>query len=217
ALALADGGDQVDDPRGRRRVAVFEAEPLVRVDGGEIVEVRPVSRVVGGQPVDGGDTGEAAAAGVPVPLPVPGAVTAGPAVRAGAVAFVTGGAVVATLARRHGAFDQVALAQSVLTDLGGRERDVAGRPAVAGRPQVTAPVVDIDDAHYRGLLGGRPPGVPRNAALFLCSCFFCDCCHRGFLFDGESNSGSLKRAAGGAVSGGSVNCRNAHEAAAQLR
>jgi len=46
ALALADGGDQVDDPRGRRRVAVFEAEPLVRVDGGEIVEVPPVSGLV---------------------------------------------------------------------------------------------------------------------------------------------------------------------------
>jgi hypothetical protein len=55
ALALADGGDQVDDPRGGRRVAGFEAEPLVGIDGGEIVEVTPAAGLGGGQPVDGVD------------------------------------------------------------------------------------------------------------------------------------------------------------------
>ena len=39
ALPLADGRQQVHDARGERLVAGFQEDLLVRVDGGEVVEV----------------------------------------------------------------------------------------------------------------------------------------------------------------------------------
>ena len=58
ALALADGRDQVDDAGGRRRVAVFKAQPLSGVDGSEVVEPRPPQGLVRGEGVDGLDAGQ---------------------------------------------------------------------------------------------------------------------------------------------------------------
>jgi hypothetical protein len=58
ALALADGGDQVDDARRGGGVAVFEAEPLVRVDGREVIEAATRLRLIRRPSVDGGDAGE---------------------------------------------------------------------------------------------------------------------------------------------------------------
>ena len=55
ALALADRRDQVDDPRGRRRVAVLETEPLIGVDGGQAVEVGAVPGFGRWETIDGLD------------------------------------------------------------------------------------------------------------------------------------------------------------------
>jgi hypothetical protein len=50
ALALADRGEQVDDPGRRRRVPVFQPKPLVGIQRGQVVEVR--AGQAGRPPVD---------------------------------------------------------------------------------------------------------------------------------------------------------------------
>ena len=138
--------------------------------------------LVEGQPVDRGDLGQA---GLPGPLPAPGTAATGAAV---SVAVWP----VLTLAGVDGddAVDLVALAQSVRADLAGRERKVGRGPPVPGRPQVAAPVGEIDDAGDQRDRSCRPGAVARgrylrvaygsrfrgNALLFFC-CFFCDYCH----------------------------------------
>jgi hypothetical protein len=153
ALSLADRGDKVDDPRRGGGVAVFEAKPLVGVDGGELVEVTTGAGLVRRQAVDRGDVGQA---GFPRPLSAPGTAATGAATGAAiAVALTASGGLATVVARAAGvgvgvagenAVDLVALAQSVGTDLAGRERKVGRGPPVPGRPQVAAPVGEIDDA-----------------------------------------------------------------------
>ena len=118
-LALADRGEQVDDPGRRRRVAVFQAQPLVGIERGQVVEVRtgqagrpPVDRVHGEQRTE---------------------LAARRAVGLGA----------------GGALDQVALPEPVLADLRGGNVDVVRAAAVAGGTDEGVAVGQVDEAGHR--------------------------------------------------------------------
>jgi hypothetical protein len=53
AGTLADRRDQIDDARRRRGTAVLQAQTLLRVQGGQVGEVRPAPGLVGRHAVDG--------------------------------------------------------------------------------------------------------------------------------------------------------------------
>ena len=67
ALALADGRDQVDDPPGHVGRRRLEAEPLLRVQGGQLVELGASLRLLGVGAVDRLDADERV---VLLPLPL---------------------------------------------------------------------------------------------------------------------------------------------------
>ncbi len=60
ALALADGEQDEDDASGHAARRVLQAEPVARVQRGEVVEVRAAAQLFGGAAVDPLDLGEGA-------------------------------------------------------------------------------------------------------------------------------------------------------------
>src|SRR5690606_307648 len=121
ALPLADGRDEVDDPRGEDMRRGFEAQPLLRVQRDQLGELGPVARPLGRHAVHAVQPDQRVEL-----LPT--------------LAF-------ARLAHRSG--DGVTLAQAVLADLGQRNVDVVGTGQVAGGPHERVVVEDVQDARDR--------------------------------------------------------------------
>jgi hypothetical protein len=144
ALALADRGDQVDDPCGTGRVAVFETEPLVGVNGGQVVKARAAPGFGCREAVDGLDgeqgdvlAGSALSLGSLASLGF--LASLGRLASLGCLAFLGSlGRLVLTGAR--GALDVVAGPQRVLADLGLGDGDIFGVAAIAAGPQESAAV-----------------------------------------------------------------------------
>src|SRR5690606_1009706 len=118
ALALADRRHQVDDPRGQHAGVRLKAEAVLRVERGELVELRAAAAVFGGHAVDGVQADQR-------------------------VELL---AALALLGLAHGAGDVVALAQAVLADLGEGDVHVVRTGQVAGGPDEGVVVEDVQDA-----------------------------------------------------------------------
>src|SRR5690606_15732027 len=121
ALALADRGDEVDDPRGEDVRLGLQAQALLRVERGELVEVGPVASLLRVHPVDGVEADQGVELLAPLAL--------------------------ARLAHRAG--DDVALAQAVAADLGERDVHVVAARKVAAGPDEGVVVEDVEDAGDR--------------------------------------------------------------------
>ena len=118
SLALADRRDEVDDP-GRQHARVgLQAEPVLRVQRGQLLELRAAAAGFGRHAVD--------------------RVEADQRVELLAALAVLG------LADRTG--DVVTLAQTVLADLGERDVHVVRAGQVAGGPDERVVVEDVQDA-----------------------------------------------------------------------
>src|SRR5690348_2390191 len=134
ALALADRGDQVDDPGGHDAGIGLQAEPVLRVQRHQLGELRPGP---GGLRVEAIYLVQADQ-GVELLPPLP----------------LTGLA--------HGALDDVALAQAVTAHLGQRHVDVVGPGQVAGGADERVVVEHVEDARDRDehvVLGDHRLGV----------------------------------------------------------
>src|SRR5690606_10289535 len=118
ALALADRRHEVDDPRGQHARVGLQAQAVLRVERGELVELRAAAAVFGRHAVDGVEADQR------VELLAP-------------LAFLG-------LADRAG--DVVALAQAVLADLGEGDVHVVGARQVAGGADEGVVVEDVQDA-----------------------------------------------------------------------
>src|SRR5262245_32045416 len=138
ALALPDGADQVDDPRGHDRRVGLQAQPLLRVERHQLGEVGPVLRLLGVKAVDLVKPDQSVELLPPLTL--------------------------TWLADR--ALDDVALAQAVPAYLGQRDVDVIGAWQVAGRPHEAVVVENVENPGDRDehvILGDHRLGV--TAAL----------------------------------------------------
>ena len=129
-LALADRGDQVDDPRRRRRVPVLQAQALLGVKRGQVVEIRAALGEFGRHPVDGVDPDQRIELAAPCPI----------------------GRSRALGARR--ALDPVALPEPVLPDLPGRDGHVGRAAPVAGGAHEGVAIRHVHDAGHRDSGGG---------------------------------------------------------------
>src|SRR5690606_20176102 len=121
ALALADGGDEVDDARGELLGARLETQALVGVDRGELAEVDAVGRLLDALAVDRVDLDDR-------------------------VVLLAPAAVLALARLADGSDDGVALAQVVLLDLAERDVDVRGAGQVAGGAHEGVVVEHVEDA-----------------------------------------------------------------------
>src|SRR6516165_1722023 len=137
-LALADRGDEVNDPRGHDAGIGLQAEPVLRVQRHQLGELRPDA---GGLRVEAVYLVQADQRVELLPaLPLAGLA--------------------------HGALDDVALAQAVPAHLGQRHVDVVGPGQVAGGADERVVVKHVEDARDRDkhvVLGDHRLGV--TAAL----------------------------------------------------
>ena len=58
ALALADGGDEVDDPRGEQALLGLQPQPVLRVERGQLAELGAAAGVLGRHAVDRVELGQ---------------------------------------------------------------------------------------------------------------------------------------------------------------
>jgi hypothetical protein len=129
ALALADRGDDVDDP-GRQVVRlVLEAEPVLRVQRGQLGELGPRSRLLGRHPVDGVEPHERVR-------------LVRPARAALALRLALAGSA-------HGTGDRVAATQAGLADLRERQVHVVRAGQVAAGAHERVGVQHVEDAGDR--------------------------------------------------------------------
>src|SRR6478735_690453 len=118
SLALADRCDQVDDPGGQDVGVGLQTEPVLRVQRGQLLELGPAAAGLRRHAVD----------------------------RVEADQRVELLAALAVLGLAHGTRDVVALAQTVLADLGERDVHVVRARQVAGGPDERVVVEDVEDA-----------------------------------------------------------------------
>ncbi len=138
ALALADRGEQVDDPRRHVARVALQPQPLLRVQRHELGELRPGPRLLRVEPVDLVEPDE----GVELLPPL------------------------ALAGLADGPLDDVPLAQAVLADLRQRNVHVVGPRQVAGGADERVVVEHVEDASDRDedvVLGDH--GLGLGAAL----------------------------------------------------
>jgi len=155
-LALADRAHQVDDPRRGRRGARFQAEALLRIDRGELVEVGARPRLAGRLVVDRVDADQGAG--------LPG--------RLGAARRPVFRAWTGCLRRSRGpggSGEVISPAKAVLADLGEGDVDVVRARPVAGGPDEGPVVVDVEDSRHRDERGVAQALVLRWRRALLCS------------------------------------------------
>src|SRR5690606_11138508 len=124
ALTLADGGDEVDDPRRELLGSRLETQALVRVDRRQLAEVDAARGLVDALAVDRVDLDDR-------------------------VVLLTPSTRVALARLTDGADDRVALAQVVLLDLAERDVDVGGAGQVTRGAHERVVVEQVEDAGVR--------------------------------------------------------------------
>ena len=139
-LALANGGNEVDDPRREIRGLVLEAKARIGVQRRELVELDAGLCLLGRHAVDGVDAHERRKLRVAV------IVAPAPAASTTVVEILLALLLLAVLRRLDLADDRIALAQAVLAHLVHRHVDVARAGQVAGRAHKRVVVTNIENA-----------------------------------------------------------------------
>ena len=139
-LALANGGNEVDDPRREIRGLVLEAKARIGVQRRELVELDAGLCLLGRHAVDGVDAHERRKLRVAV------IVAPAPAASTTVVEILLALLFLAVLRRLDLADDRIALAQAVLAHLVHRHVDVARAGQVAGRAHKRVVVANIENA-----------------------------------------------------------------------